>query len=453
LPVRESAARAYVDVAKSANPAAEVRRLLWEQPDTALEELALRAGQRALPRVWKALAAGSTDERRAASALLAWYPDVASIPHILAVLDSAPGARTRNQLLFDLSMILASVGDTTDAESQRTLAAAHLRWLFDLPAREHRSWPQLRVSGPHRDVAIYPDHVPVPFSVTLGAAKATRLESSEDYLAATRTGGIGLVFHAIRVAHGVARVATTFTQGGFGYQTWVSLYRYDGTKWIGLDVPDYAGPPWKAPSNLVPSFHRNYGPHAPLRVVWLDNVMTHVRIDINARDRLRQVSVDVPSRASAIDASYAPLLDRYAQSDSASVRYVAASTQARLTGKPDLRFWLEALAKETDTRFLSLAMDAISTGVLGPIDREAPLRDASAVRALAAAAIAPEPVNSALLPQRLPAAENVLRARRSGSFALVDVVFGRFDGSGYSMLFERRGDRWVFLFATRGWIA
>jgi hypothetical protein len=53
--------------------------------------------------------------------------------------------------------------------------------------------------------------------------------------------------------------------------------------------------------------------------------------------------------------------------------------------------------------------------------------------------------------EEAPAGETGRRPR----FAVVDTVFGsgNLGQSGYSMLFERRGDRWVFLFIVRGWIS
>jgi hypothetical protein len=68
--------------------------------------------------------------------------------------------------------------------------------------------------------------------------------------------------------------------------------------------------------------------------------------------------------------------------------------------------------------------------------------------------LSPEPVDRRFLPQQLPRAENIRAAQRSGRFGLVAVVFGSGDGgSGYSMLFERRGDRWVFLCVVMIWIS
>jgi hypothetical protein len=61
---------------------------------------------------------------------------------------------------------------------------------------------------------------------------------------------------------------------------------------------------------------------------------------------------------------------------------------------------------------------------------------------LVTAALQPEAVNPRLVPAQLPRAENISNVRQWSRFALVDVRFG---SSGYSMLFERRASRWVFL--------
>jgi hypothetical protein len=74
---------------------------------------------------------------------------------------------------------------------------------------------------------------------------------------------------------------------------------------------------------------------------------------------------------------------------------------------------------------------------------------------LIAAAVRPEPVDARLVPQPLPSADGIRQVQRSGRFGLVAIVIGSGPRaqSGYSMLFDRRGDRWVFLCVIRGWIA
>src|SRR5687767_3342597 len=76
-------------------------------------------------------------------------------------------------------------------------------------------------------------------------------------------------------------------------------------------------------------------------------------------------------------------------------------------------------------------------------------------RPLVAAALGPRVVNPALLPKPLPRSENIREIRRSGRFGLVTVVYGSapLGMSGYSMLFERRGDEWSFLCVVKMWIS
>jgi hypothetical protein len=74
---------------------------------------------------------------------------------------------------------------------------------------------------------------------------------------------------------------------------------------------------------------------------------------------------------------------------------------------------------------------------------------------LAAVALRPEAADPSLLPTQLPKAENVRNARQWSRFGLVDLAFGSGPRgqSGYSMLFERRGNRWLFLCVVSTWIS
>jgi hypothetical protein len=60
-----------------------------------------------------------------------------------------------------------------------------------------------------------------------------------------------------------------------------------------------------------------------------------------------------------------------------------------------------------------------------------------------------------LPPPDLPRPENIVRGRRWNDLALVETRFGTIpDGyHGYTMLFERRAEGWVFLWTVLGWIA
>lgn len=461
LSLREAAATAFINVAKPADPAAEIRRLLWEPPRLPLEHQVIKAGYQALPSVWQALRSNSAEERRAAATLLAWYPDTASIPHILAALDRGPGARTRNQLLFDLSAILTQRGSPPDVESQRELATLHLRWVFDRIVDEAGVPPRFMLS-PQPAVVVYPVHVPAPFSVALSAvstpdrwtpqpqpiATIGKMVAADEYRTATANGVSGIVFQAINASHGVARVATVFASGRLGSGTLVTLYRHDGERWVAMEVPRSNGQTPRRLSNLLPVFNRDYGPLTPQRVIWLDEVMAQVHTNLETRSLLRRSSVDVPGRGQEVNATYAPLFERYQHSDSAAVRYAATLEHDRLTGKPNLPFWIDALEQEQNPRLLSIAMEALAP-LMASINREGTLLDGSARAALVAAAVAPNAVNAALLPERLPTTEHVRRVRQSGALAVVEVGFG---GSGYSMLFERRGDRWAFLYYPGMWI-
>ncbi len=89
--VREDAAQAFIDIAKPADPSSEAKRLFWEQPETALERQVLAQGTTALPLAWRALSASSALQRRAAGALLGWFPSTGSIKPILSALTRSPG--------------------------------------------------------------------------------------------------------------------------------------------------------------------------------------------------------------------------------------------------------------------------------------------------------------------------------------------------------------------------
>ena len=208
--LRDEAAFAFIAIAKPADPGAEARRLLWEEPDTDLEREVLARGRPALPRAWQALANGTNRDRRAAAALLGWFPDARSIRPIVAALEQSPGALTRDQLLFDLNVILLAEGARADVDQRNELAAAHLRWMYDLLANEPTSsYIRSGVFG-QTTIAVFPDRIAEPFSVELAtqtagtdpgqpraefSATAVRSQSAAAFLEWVTKGGCGVAFH------------------------------------------------------------------------------------------------------------------------------------------------------------------------------------------------------------------------------------------------------------------
>src|SRR5262249_13891842 len=159
-----TAASAYRSVAHSSDPGRETRRLLWEAPDTDVERTVLEQGAGALPLAWQALATGSARDRRAAAALIGWFPDVKSIQPILAALPASEGALTTNQLLFDLNMILLAEGSPATAEDSNALASLHLQWMYDQIANEGIATDVRALVLNHRTIAIFPDRVAAPLA-------------------------------------------------------------------------------------------------------------------------------------------------------------------------------------------------------------------------------------------------------------------------------------------------
>ena len=74
---------------------------------------------------------------------------------------------------------------------------------------------------------------------------------------------------------------------------------------------------------------------------------------------------------------------------------------------------------------------------------------------LVTAALSPKSVDPRLLPKQPPRLETVRQVQRSSRFGLVAFVLGSglLGRNGYSMLFERQGDRWVFLCVVKQWIS
>jgi HEAT repeat protein len=459
---RDSAVLAFLSLTKPADVGAEVRRISWEQPDTELERAVLVQGRAALPLAWQALATGSDRERRAAAALLGWFPDPNSIPPVLAALANSPGALTREQLLFDLNMILLMEGTPPDAAQRNDLAAAHLRWLYEqIASQPIDSDIRAAVLG-RRAVAVFPDRIISPFSVDLSSrnwsATATRSESPQAFLTAVAGDGCGVAFHEITAAHGVARVATTLylPRGRIANQTWISLYRRDADGWALLPVVSHPvlhrmlNEP-----NLLPTINRNYGADHPLKILRLNLTMERIRVDRNASRYLDNENLEDPRTSTRVDSSYARLFERYKRSDAPSVRYTAEYESARLTGEPNLQLWMNLLAERPASPFQDMAVNVIAPYAVEQIRREGREVTDNERDQLVAAALSPAAIEPRLLPQRRPAVENIRHVRRSSQFGLVDVGFGSglLGQSGYSMLFERRGDRWVFVCVTGSWIS
>jgi len=190
----------------------------------------------------------------------------------------------------------------------------------------------------------------------------------------------------------------------------------------------------------------------------LDLAMERIRVDVNARSWLGYENGDWFSNSPrprgpayiplGLDATYVPLLERYKRSDVPSVRYTAEFESARLTGQPDMQLWLNALSERPP--FDLMARVLIGPYATGQIKSEARQLGQAERDQLVAAAMKPQPVEPRLLPPQLPRRENIAQMQAGTRFAVVDV---RLDGRGYSMLFERRGERWVYLFSLNSFIA
>jgi hypothetical protein len=470
--VRNDAAFAFIDIARPVDSHSETRRLLWEQPDTAFERAVLARGRTALPLVWRALATGSSAERRAAAALLGSFADRRSIRPIVAALAMPPGALTKNRLLFDLNMILLMEGSAVDGEQRNALAAQHLQWLYDQLANQRIDADVRSTVLAQETIAVFPDRIVAPFSVALAtqaacmsvgqsrrefSATAVRLESPEAFWAWVKN-GCGVAFHAITAAEGIARVATTlYLPGGrIANQVWITLYRNEGGRWVPLQVPSHPvlhrmiNEP-----NLLPTITRNYGADHPLKLLRMDLTMERIRVDLKANQYLQHENLDNLRSDGILDASYVHLLERYKRSDVPSVRYTAEFESARLTGLPDIQLWIDALAQESGNPFQGMAQQVLATYALRQFKVEG-MELAGAERdELIAAALAPEAIDPRLVPQRLPQKERIRNVQRWSRFGMVAAVFGsgNLGMSGYSMLFERRDDRWIFLCIVSNWIS
>ena len=87
---------------------------------------------------------------------LGWLPDVRSIRPILAALSGSLGALTREQLLFDLNMILMAEGAPADAKQSNALAAEHLKWLYEQLANQEIDSDIRSTVLAQRTIAVFP---------------------------------------------------------------------------------------------------------------------------------------------------------------------------------------------------------------------------------------------------------------------------------------------------------
>ena len=194
-----------------------------------------------------------------------------------------------------------------------------------------------------------------------------------------------------------------------------------------------------------------------MRVVRLVNRMREIERTGEMSARLDDLDADLPQGyRQALDASVLPLLESYRQSKVLPVQYTAERHAITLGAAPNLPFWMRALERDP--------ADEVSMSAVGVIGGYAKQHVASAAvtvsdrdrQQLIAAMRAPLSVNPALRPRVTPSAANVDDIRRSERFALIQVSSGRGvprGGSGYTMLFERRNDAWVFLCIIDNWIS
>ena len=431
----------------------------------------INGGRPALPRAWRALASNDERERRAAAALLGWLPDTGSVAPILDALARAPGAIMQQQLTFDLQMILLQAGTPVDVGDQLQLAGEHLRFVFESGVNHPFSGDLRRLFRRTTAIAVHPDATVSPLSFTLEAetagngsderpgrftARTQRLATAQFFRESIDDGAIGIVFHPMLQSNGVALVATTLmlrNYGGGG--VWLSVYRREAGSWTRIRLP--AAPFRGEPTNLMPAINRNYGASHPMRVVRLANRMREIERTGEMSVRLEDLDADVPNGyRQPLDASVLPLLEPYRQSKVLSVQYTAELHAVSLGAAPNLPFWMKALERDPADEVLRSAV-----GIVGRYARQQIASEAVTVsdrdrQQLLAAMRAPVSVNPSQRPRVLPSPGDVDDIRRSERFALIRVTFGRgvpLGGSGYTMLFERRNDAWVFLCTIDGWVS
>ena len=436
--VRLHAARAALDLRKTVDRAAAARALLFDQPSSPLERDVLAGGKPALPLAWKALAGGSPAERRHALALLGWVRDVASVPVLVNALESTHGALSRQQLLFDLNVILlteaAEVSEANQVDSLRSQHLAALREAIagNLPAR----WSDTAVARCAQGIVILPETAE-RFSAALGQIKQ----------------GCGVAHQTVRSARGVARVASTIYAANASYRSWVTIHQKVGADWRPLSSLALASRSWIADDpNLQPAFHRDYGVQDPLTIVRLDLAMERVRRGYEPAEGLSEWFVDDIGEVRGIPRALVPALERYRRDRDIRVRFAAEFAVARATGVPDVRVMIRAIEEQPDGPIRGTAGQVLSGYIRGQFELHGRLASADDRLELTAATMSLKGRN---VPERLPQDGDITRFRRWADFALVDVQFpgGPRAESGYSLLFERRGDRWVFVYVPSSWIS
>lgn len=456
--LRAHAARAAIAISRTADPAAMVRKLLWEQPDTSLERDVLSRGRAALPAVWTALAEGPPADRRAAMALLAWFRDVRSVRPLSEALGRDPGPLSTHQLLFAINAILLTEAPILpDAAEIDRLAAQHLTLVYeDLISRR----TETSRSGPPcaTEVVVYPYAISKDFRWRSGSIVAAVADSAAAFEAAlSKKGTCGLAFHPVRSAEGVARVATTiFLSDQVLYHAWITLHRRIDDEWQSMPFQrhDRRTDSYNEP-NLRPSIERNYGDRDPLKIVRLNLSMERIRVRYSLQDGLHSANATIPGEARELDRSYVPLLEPYRTSDSLNVRYAAEFAVARLTGTPDIHVMIEAIRTGREPEVRRSASALLSNFVRETIEKKGEDASAAERTELVAAARSPDLAGDPVAPRPLPAEQDIRQVRRWRTFASVVVAIGvGIDGgSGYSMLFERRDGRWVFRCVVANWIS
>lgn len=154
------------------------------------------------------------------------------------------------------------------------------------------------------------------------------------------------------------------------------------------------------------------------------------------------------SQSRILDATYVPLFERYTQSDVPSVRHTAEFEKA-LLGQPNVQLWIDALA-QPDGPIQMMARRVISSYATEQIKTEGRQLQGTARDQLVTAALKAQPVNPVLLPGPLPQRGNIRQVVAGTRFATVEVVLSM---RGYTMVFERRGDRWIYLLSVNAWLA
>jgi hypothetical protein len=145
---------------------------------------------------------------------------------------------------------------------------------------------------------------------------------------------------------------------------------------------------------------------------------------------------------------------KYRRSDAPSVRYTAELQWTNFTGRPNYQLWLDTLQQQAGTPYQAMARDVLAFYAVRDVKAQG--RDLVGLEReeLVSAALTREAVDARYMPRTPPQAASIRQARRNDRFGLVEVIImsGRFAEGGYSMLFERRDDRWIFLTLANGWV-